>query len=585
MQAREVWRQYRRALPFLRPYRGRMGLIIAVNLAATLAGLAQPYLSKFLIDGALIAHQRRMLWIAAGFMVGAAILGFGLNILSSYMYVRVSAHALFDMRLAVYRHLQALPPRYFARTKLGDIVSRLNNDIGEIQRVLTDTLLSVASSVLFLVGSAAAMIMLNWKLFVVGVVLAPLSVFVLRHFQARLARHVKTLRERSADIGSFLIETILGMRLVVSSGAEEREAARFGSLNERFVRAVLDMQLTSFMAGAFPGTILAVASATVFLYGGSLVIGGRLTVGGLVAFMAYHARLLSPVQSLMGTWTAVLTCAVSLERVFAILDTPPAVVELEDARTIENPSGELEFRSVSFRHDPEYPVLQDVSFRVEPGTICAIVGRSGAGKSTIADLILRFLDPDSGQILLDGHDLRSLKLSSLRATAALVDQSPFLFAAGIGENIGYANRSAGQAEIERAAQEAAIHDFIVSLPEGYQTKVAERGATLSAGQRQRIAIARALLRRPRLLVLDEPTAALDPAAEQEIAGTLVSLMGRQTTIVMTHRRSLVAAAGQVVVLENGRIAAQGRPADLLAPGGALFRYFGAGEEEPAAAAY
>ncbi len=584
MTGRDVWRQYRRALPFLRPYRARMGLIIFVNLLATLAGLAQPYLSKFLIDGALMQHQRRMLWIAAGFMVCAAVVGFALNIVSSYFYVRVSARALFDMRLAVYRHLQRLPPRYFARTKLGEIVSRLNSDIGEVQRVLTDTLLSVASNVLFLFGSAAAMLMLNWKLFLVGVVLAPLSVMVLRRFQARLARHVKTLRERSADIGSFLIETILGMRLVVSSGAEEREAARFGRLNERFVRAVLDMQLTSFMAGAFPGTLLALASAAVFLYGGSLVIGGKLTVGGLVAFMAYHARLLSPVQSLMGTWTAVLTCAVSLERVFAILDTPAAVAEIPGARPLDHPRGTLEFRGVSFRHEPERAVLEGISFRVEAGSICAIVGRSGAGKSTIADLILRFQDPDRGQVLLDGIDLRELTLASLRGAVALVDQNPFLFAATIRENIGYGNLDAGPGDIERAARGAAIHDFIASLPEGYETKVAERGATLSAGQRQRIAIARALLRRPQLLVLDEPTAALDPGSELEIADTLTALLGGQTTIIMTHRRSLVEASGQVLVLDNGSVAFQGRPEDLLRRGGGLERYFGPLEAQAAVAA-
>ncbi|HWF46169.1 MAG TPA: ABC transporter ATP-binding protein [Bryobacteraceae bacterium] len=574
MTGAAVLRQYRRALPFLRPYRARMGMIIGINLLATLFGLAQPYLSKFLIDGALLQHNLSKLWLAAGFMVGATVIGFLLNIVSSFWYVRVSAQALFDMRLSLYTHLQKLSPRFFARNKLGDIVSRVNGDIGEVQRILTDTLLSIASNVLFLVGSIVMMMFLNLRLFIVSVVLVPFSIFALKWFQKRMAAHVKVMRERSSDIGSFLIETILGMRLVVSSGTEGQEVRRFRGLNDRFVKALLDMQLTSFLAGALPGTILALASAAVFLYGGELVIEHKLTVGSLVAFMAYHTRLLAPVQSMMGTWSSILMGAVSLERVFQIVDTPPAIVDRPDSIAVTDVAGTIEFRDVTFRHEVERPLLEKLSFRIEAGTSCAIVGASGGGKSTIADLILRFIDPQSGQLLLDGRELRDIQLSSLRNTVALVDQSPFLFAASIAENLRYGRPDATQAEMEQVARAAAIHDFIASLPDGYETKIAERGATLSAGQRQRIAIARALLRRPRILVLDEPTAALDPTAEREIADTLPRLLRGHTSIVITHRRSLVEAAQMVLVLDEGRIVESGPPTELFRRGTLLSRHFG-----------
>jgi ATP-binding cassette subfamily B protein len=527
--------EYRRVLGFLRPYRGRLILVIAVSLVSTLLGLAQPYISKLLIDEALLRRNWNALLLVAGLMVAVTVLGFALNILSSYRYVQVSAGVLFDMRLALYQHLQRLSPRFYARTRLGDIVSRLNNDIAEVQRVTSDALLSLLANIVFLIGSAAIMLWMEWRLFLLSVAVLPVSALALRHYQQRLTGRVRTLRERSADIGSFLIESLQGMRLVVTSAAEDHEVARFRERNRGFVDALLQMQLTSYLAGGAPGAILTLSTAALFLYGGKLVIDGSLTIGSLVAILAYHLRLLGPVQNLMSLHTNLVAGAVSLSRLFELQDAPVEVIERPDAARLVHTEGSITFENVTFRYDPDTPVLEAVSFHVPAGTVCAVVGPSGAGKSTIADLILRLYDPDSGRILLDGRDLRDLRLADLRRAVALVEQTPYLFHTSIRENISYACPDATADQITAAARAA-------SLPGPYDTIVGERGTALSAGERQRIAIARALLRDPRILVLDEPTAALDAANEQAIAPVL---RGR-TVILITHKPALMALADQVV---------------------------------------
>jgi ATP-binding cassette subfamily B protein len=544
--------EYRRALVFVLPYWRRLLLVLVISLISTVLGLVQPYIAKLLIDEALLRRNMRALAAVAALMVVVTTLGFLFSILASYRYVSVSADALFDMRLALYRHLQKLSPRFYARTKLGEIVSRINNDVAEAQRVAADTLLALVSNLISLVGSVAIMLWLNWQLFALSVALIPLSVFALRRFQRRLTGQVKQVRERSADIGAFLIETLMGMRLIVTSNAESKEIERFRHRNRRFIDSLLAMQLTSYLAGALPGTILTLSTAAVFLYGGSLVINGALSIGALVAFMAYHLRLLAPVQGLMGLYTGLVTARVSLGRIFELLDAEVDVVERANAVALPEPRGEIRFENVTLRRDRENTVLQNVSFHIPAGGVCAIVGPSGVGKSTIADLILRFFDPQQGSVSLDGHDLRDLRLRDLRQAVAMVDQSPFLFNASIAENIAYARPEATREEIIQAARAAMIHDFIEGLPEGYDTSVGERGMTLSAGERQRIAIARALLSQPSVIVLDEPTAALDPATERSMATALRALLTGRTAIIITHRYSLIELTDQVILLENGR---------------------------------
>lgn len=564
---------YRRVFDYILPYWRRLALVLALSLVSTLLGLAQPYITKLLIDEALLQRNRQALTMVAALMVVVTVLGFALNIASSYRYVAVSAAVLFDMRLAVYKHLQKLSPRFYTRTKLGEIVSRLNNDISEVQRVAADTLLAAISNFIFLVGSVTIMVWLNWKLFLLSILLIPVSVIALKHYRQKLTDRVREMRERSADIGSFLIESLMGMRLVVTSNTQDTEVARFRQKNQGFVDALLSMQLVSYFAGALPGTVLTLSTALVFLYGGKLVIDGVMTVGSLVAFMAYHMRLLAPVQNLMGLYTSIATARVSLNRVFELLDTPVEVNEAPNAVELHDVRGEIEFDDVTLKYDRDTVVLDGVSFKIPAGSLCAIAGPSGVGKSTIADLLLRFYDPQAGTVRLDGHDLRDIRLVDLRREVVLVEQAAFLFNATIAENIRYGRPEATREEIIRAAQTASIDVFIRALPDGYDTEVGERGQAFSAGERQRIALARALLRDPVVLVLDEPTASVDPMTEQTIAAELASVMRGRTTVVISHRLSLIERADWVIVIDDGKVIETGRPDELLATGTALATLF------------
>ena len=545
------WRDWRRVRVFLRPYTGRLVLILAISLAATCLSLVQPFVSKLLIDTALLKRDMRALVLVAGLMFVAAVLSFVLNILSSYRYVKVSAAMLFDMRVALFRHLQSLSPRFYAQFRLGDLMSRLNNDVGEVQRVSADTLLSVLSNVVFLVGSVFMMLWLNWKLFLLSVVFIPGCLYTFLRYQRRLTALTKLLRERSADLGCLFVESILAMRVVVSLRANEHEAARFKQRNDAYVRTMLDAQVASFMTGALPGTILTAATAGVFLYGGWMIINGAMTIGTMVAFMAYHMRLLSPIQNLMGMTSGLATARVSLSRIFELFDTKPEVVEAANPVRLTSIEGGFRLENVSIKFDRN-PVLEEVSLEIPAGSFCAILGASGAGKSTMADLLVRYLDPDQGSIFLDGQDLRAITLDDLRREVMLVDQLACLFNTSIRENISYALPTACSEMIERAGRAAGLGELIQRLPAGYETKTGERGLALSAGERQRIALARALLRQPKVLILDEPTSALDADTERLVASSLREALPHSTLIVITHRPALAAIADCIVEIESAR---------------------------------
>ena len=547
-----AWSDFGRLKVFLRPYAPRLLWIILAGFVATALGLAQPYISKLLIDVALLRRDWKALCWVASAVFATAVLGFALNMAARYLYVKVSAAMLFDMRVALYRHLQALSPRFYARWRLGDLVSRLNSDVGEVQRVSADSLLSVVNNVVFLAGSIALMLWLNWRLFLLSTVLLPLCLYTFSHYQRKLVTLTRHLRERAADVGSLFVETLIGMRTVVSSNAARYEEERFRERNSAFVDTLLRLQVTSFLSGGLPGTILTASTALVFLYGGKLVFDGKMTIGTLVAFMAYHLRLLSPVQSMMSLSAGLAAARVSLARIFEILDTPAEIVERPNAVALGPVRRKIVFDNVTLRHDRE-AVLDGVSFEVEAGTFCAIIGPSGAGKSTIADLLVRFLDPDSGRVMVDGLDLREARLADLRREIVLVEQTPHLFNASIADNISYASPETSRVGIAAVGREAGLDEWIERLPKGYDTQTGERGQALSAGERQRVALARALLRKPSVLILDEPTSALDPETEAVVARNLRESLRGRTVIIITHRPALAEIADQLVMIREGRV--------------------------------
>lgn len=573
---RRISPDVRRALAYVAPYRKPLVLVLVLSLVSTALALFLPYLFRAFIDRALVGRDRTALArIVVQFFV-ITLASFGLNVVSGLRYTKVSADILFDMRLALFRHLQALPPRFYAHMPLGQIVSRLNNDIGEIQRVATDVALAWVSNVLFLIGTVVILVMLDPLLFLTSLALLPVALWALVKYRQKLEASITVLREESAGIGTFLIDTLLAMKLVVGMNAQEREVLRFRARNDSFVRALMAMRRLTYFAGGLPGLLLSLGTAAVFLVGGSRVISGAITMGSLVAFMAYQVRLLGPIQGLMGLYSSVATMRVSLRRVHEILDAPIEVHEAANATPLPTSHGALTLQGVTFSFDRKAAVLDDVTLTVRPGEHVAIVGPSGVGKSTIADLLARHMDPDKGAVLLDGVDLRSLSLADVRRHVLIVDQDPFVFNTTIEANIRFACPDADDTAVMDAVRASGLADLVARVPDGLQTVVGERGRALSAGERQRLAIARAFLANPAVLVLDEATGALDPATEAQVVAGYEAIMRGRTTIVITHRLSLAQRADRVIRLADGKIADDGSPAELMSRDSAFAELFAVG---------
>jgi ATP-binding cassette, subfamily B, bacterial len=440
-----------RALAYVRPYVGALAPVVVLSLVGTGLGLAVPYLSKLLVDDALLAGDPGALFRIVGLFVGATAASYALNVFSGLRYTRVSADILFDMRLDLYRHLQRLSPRFYAGRPLGDLVSRINGDIGEIQRVTSEAALAWFGQVVALAGTVAMLVYLDWRLFLVSLVMLPPALWTLARYRAQLEERVRVLRERSADIGTFLIETLQGMRAVVGANAQEREVARFRAKNDGFVSALLSMRLFTYLSGGLPALLLTLGTAVVFAYGGYRVIGGMMTLGTFVAFTAYQMRVTGPIQGLMGIYTNLAAARASLARVYALLDTPPDVREPTEALPLPEARGHITLDGVRFGFGSGREVLDGVDLEIPAGQVVALVGASGSGKSTLADLLSRHLDPDRGRVLLDGRDLRELALADVRRHVGVVEQDPFIFHSTVAENVRYARPSATAHEVTRAS--------------------------------------------------------------------------------------------------------------------------------------
>ncbi|MGH2538272.1 MAG: ABC transporter ATP-binding protein [Candidatus Promineifilaceae bacterium] len=606
-----------RVWAFARPYRLKVVLLLLTIFAITGLTLLTPLLIRDLIDNALPNRNSGRLNLLAVGLVAVPLLAGLVGIFQRRLSAEVGEGVIHDLRRALYEHLQRMSLRFYTQTRTGELMSRLNNDVVGAQRAVTGTLVTIVSNVVALVSVLAVMLGLEWRLTLLGLAVLPLFILPAR----RVGRRLRDIRRRSmelnAEMNAVMNETlnIGGALLVKLFGREPTEAQRFG----RNAAEVRDVGVQSavvsqwfFLALSIIG---AIGTAVVYWLGGHLALADSLTVGTIVAFSAYLSQLYGPLMSLTNVPVDFIQSMVSFERVFEALDIPVEIKERPDALALESVSGEIAFRDVSFSYqnlfadasvgltevarlgwgadrsalvkrgrqreeadgaaevqspaEPNAPrwALQEVSFRIRPGQLAALVGPSGAGKTSVTYLLPRLYDPTEGQVLLDGHDLRDLTLASLSANVGMVTQDTYLFYDTIRANLLYARPDASEAEMIEAAKAANIHAFIIGLPEGYDTVVGERGYRLSGGERQRIAIARVILKDPRILVLDEATSHLDSLSEALIQEALQRVMQARTSLVIAHRLSTVLAADLILVMNQGQLVEQGTHSQLLARSG------------------
>ena len=539
---------------FVRPHRRAIGLLLGLSLGASLLALAQPWLVKTLIDEGLLAKDYQTLWHMAAIMIGAGLLGTVLAGVNRYLHTRLSGRILFALRDDLYRHLQQLSPTFYGRRRMGDILSRLDGDVAEIQRFAVDSLFSAVSAVIGLVGAVALMLMLSWQLSLLLALLVPIEVLWLRWMRRKVEREVRSLRERSADVSSFLVETLPAMKFIQAAGQQGREAGRLDQLGQGYMRQLLKVQVTEFFTQAIPGTLTSWCRACAFLVGGWWVIQGTWQLGALIAFSTYMGMAVGPVQSLLGLYVAVQRMAVSLGRVMELKREAVAVRPAANPLPMPDGPGELRLEALSFAHEGRQgAVLDNVQVCVPGGLKVAISGASGVGKSTLIDLLQRFYDPDAGRILLDGTDLRELDLAALRRRIAVVSQDIVLFRGTLAQNLAYGVPEASRAELERVVRLAGLDSLVDSLPLGLDGLLGERGQQLSGGQKQRIAIARAVLQAPAILVLDEATSAVDEATEREVIAAIDQLFAGRTRILISHRASTLADADLHLQLHDGQL--------------------------------
>ncbi len=554
---------------FVLPHRRGIALLLVVSVGATLLVLVQPYLTKRMIDDGLLAKDFDQLLTIAGMLLGVGLFSTLLGGVSRYFHTRLSGQILFALRESVYAHLQTLSPAFYSRQRTGDILSRLDGDVAEIQRFAVDGLFSGVSGIIGLIGSVSMLLWLNWRLALGMLVLIPMQLVYLRYMRPLVQQRTRRLRERSADISSFLVETLGAMKFIQSVSAERRENGNLQGLNRNYLKELLGLQIIEFAANSVPSTLTTLFRASAFLIGGYAVIQGEMELGALIAFSAYLGMAVGPVHTLLGLYMAVMRLRVSLERVCSLTQAQPAVQDLGNQQLSEGSSGLLQLEEVCFSYPTSEGkgeeitelnndrIFDGATATLPAGRRIGLLGPSGSGKSTLVDLLQRHYDPDSGRVLLNGMDLKSLSIAELRRRIAVVSQDVVLFGGSIDANIRYACPEADQAAVLTALEQAGLGAFIEQLAEGLQTRIGERGTRLSGGQKQRIAIARALLQNPDILILDEATSAVDAATEAQILDEVLRLFEGRTLIVISHRESSLTAMDMRIKITDRKLNVEG----------------------------
>jgi len=579
----------KRVLGLCRPYRRQLiGFLVTVILAAVV-GAIPPLILRSLLDTAVPEDDRTMVFALAGLAVFLAITSSALSLVQRWYSAKIGEGLIYDLRLGLFDHVQRLPLSFFTRTQTGALMSRLNNDVIGAQQAVTNTLGTVVSNVITIVVTLSFMLALDWRLTILTLLVLPFFIIPARHIGKKLVGATRESMQLNASMNNTVVErfNVAGALVVKLFGDHDTERDNFSSRAGRVRDIGITTAMYSRVLFVALGFVTAVGTAIVYLVGGNLVISDVISIGTIAAFVVYVGQIYQPLTQLTNARVDVMTAIVSFERVFEVLDFDPLITEKPDAMELDAPHGRITFDHVWFRHpspadssiasleegvvlpddDPSAWILRDVSFDVEPGEFVALVGPSGAGKTTTALLVPRIHEVVQGRVCVDGHDVRDLTLDSLRGTVGMVMQDPHLFHESIRSNLRFARPDATDDEVVDACRRARIHDLIETLPDGYDTIVGERGYRMSGGEKQRLAIARMLLKDPAIVILDEATSHLDAESELAIQRALADALAGRTALVIAHRLSTIVAADRILVLEDGRIVEEGHHDDLLAAGG------------------